>query len=74
MSEEFTRQSDVDGFTIVYRFLRAPKIHLLRAWESCNTDDARRKQKVEGSREVLLTVLKGKRAVACQRCFPGPKE
>lgn len=68
------RLSNVDGYTIVYRKNRSPKIHLLRAYESCNVDDSPRKERVKGSRENLLMALKGKRSVACLRCFPGPDE
>jgi hypothetical protein len=71
------RRSNVDGYTIVYRTRRAPKIHLLRAWNSCNTE--RRKSgrdtvRVKGSRELLMEVLEGRRADECLRCFPGPDE
>lgn len=66
------RLSDVDGYTIVYRTGRSPRIHLLRSYESCNVDDAASKQRVKGSREKLLQKLEGKRSTPCLRCFPLP--
>ncbi len=74
---EYQRSSTVDGYTIVYRTGRAAKIHLLRAWNSCNTErgkSGRDTVVVQGSRENLLMALEGKRAVSCKRCFPAPAE
>lgn len=73
---EYYRLSDVDGYTIVYRKGRSPKIHLLRAWNACNTERVKsgtNTEAVKGSRENLLMVLAGKRSVACLRCFPLPQ-
>lgn len=71
------RMSNVDGFTVVRRNGRRPKIHLLRPWNECNTtrgksgDDTVR---VKGGREHLMTTLgeMGYRrgGVDCRRCFP----
>ncbi len=69
------RLSDVDGYTIVYRPGRSPRIHLLRAFNECNTEKGKAGRdtvRVQGSRESLLEVLDGKRCIACLRCFPPP--
>ncbi len=74
---DYQRGSDLDGFTIVYRTGRAARIHLLRAWNACNTErgkSGRDTVSVEGSRESLLMALEGKRAIECKRCFPAPSE
>lgn len=73
--QEYQRNSDTDGFTVVYRTGRAARIHLLRPYNSCNTErskSGRNTYRVEGGRENLLMALKGKRATECRRCFPSP--
>ncbi len=81
MTEEkaYERLSDVDGFTVVQRVGRRPRIHLLRAWNACNTEEGKAGSdvvRVKGSRENLvekLAELGYKRGgVACKRCFPAP--
>jgi len=77
MEMEFERKSDVDGFTVIWRKNRAPKVHLLRSWDECNVELARKRgsevTSVAGSREALLGVLQGRRVNWCKRCFPQPK-
>lgn len=67
---EMIKQSNVFGFTVVMRAGKRPRSHLLRPYESCNTDDALHKQHFEGSMEQLA--VKFGRTVPCLRCFPGP--
>ncbi len=74
---KYERKSDVDGFTIVYRVGRAARIHLLRPWNSCNTEkrkSGRDTESVKGSRENLLMALSGTRAIGCKRCFLPPSD
>lgn len=77
-SGHFERKSDVDGFTVIWRRNRSPKVHLLRSWGECNVEQARKKgtpvDSIEGSRENLLDLLGGRRAAWCHRCFPTPDE
>lgn len=64
---------EVEGYTIVKREGRAPRVHLLRPYEQCNVDDAEEKVKVEGGRgEVLreLSRMGYRRATSCKWCFP----
>lgn len=68
---EFVRNSNLDGFTVVRRIGKRPRVHMLRPFESCNTDDAPHKDRFAGSAEVLIS--KFGRVVPCLRCFPGPK-
>lgn len=74
---QYERRSDVDGYTIVWRRGRAPKVHLLRSWDECNVELARKAgvktEGVPGSRELLMERLHGKAAEACLRCFPQPE-
>jgi hypothetical protein len=70
------RMSDVDGYTIVERTARRPKIHLLRPWNECNTERGKSGSdtiRVKGSREALMTKLfeMGYRngGEECRRCF-----
>ncbi len=73
---DYQRMTDVAGFTIVYRKGRAARVHLLRPWNSCNTEHrkaGRDTVTVEGSRENLLMTLDGRRAIECKRCFPAPR-
>lgn len=67
---EYQKLSDVEGFTVVIRTNKRHRTHLLRAYESCNVDDAVKKDRFIGSREDL--VVKYGRTIPCQRCFPGP--
>lgn len=70
------RNSDVDGFTVVRRNGRSPKIHELRPWNECNSTRSKSGSntfRVMGSREVLgeaLARIKAKRGESCRRCFP----
>jgi hypothetical protein len=76
LMEEFERKSDVDGFTVIFRPHRSPKVHLLRSWGECNVELARKRgsdvQSVVGSREALLSVIESRRVAWCKRCFPQP--
>jgi hypothetical protein len=79
VEETYERRSDVDGFTIVPRKGRRPRIHLLRAWNECNTEEEKAGEdvvRVAGSREVLDEALVGlgflRGGIACKRCFPEP--
>lgn len=70
------RHSDVDGFTIVERKGRRPRIHLLRPWNECNTERGKSGSdtvRVEGSREQLAIALSEmgyqRGGVGCRRCF-----
>ena len=75
----YERRSDVDGFTIVPRRGRRPRIHLLRAWNECNTEEEKAGEdvvRVAGSREVLAEKLVelgfSRGGIPCKRCFPPP--
>jgi len=70
------RLSDVDGFTIVERKGRSPRVHLLRPWNECNTEKGKSGSdtiRIRGSRELLqmklgeLSYRHG--GIACRRCF-----
>lgn len=81
LGEANMRHSDVDGFTIVERRGRRPRVHLLRPWNECNTEKGKSGSdtiRIEGSREQLAIILSemGYRrgGVACRRCFPHPAE
>lgn len=77
MSQNYERKSDVDGFTIIERPGRTPMVHLLRSWDECNVELARKRGSavsgVVGSRETLMAILPGRRVRWCRRCFPAPK-
>ena len=75
-TSHYERKSDVDGFTVVARKGRRPKIHLLRPWNECNTTrgkSGKDTMRVKGSREHLMKALAehGFRhgGIACLRCF-----
>jgi len=74
--EHKERLSDVDGFTIVEREGRSPRIHLLRPWNECNTEKGKSGTdtvRVRGSREQLtkrLGEMGYRSAISCRRCFP----
>lgn len=72
MDDDFERRTDVDGYSIIERKGRSPRIHLLRPYGSCLVDDDA--IKVEGSRELLMHNLRGRRASECRRCFPRPED
>jgi hypothetical protein len=78
LMQEFERKSDVDGFTVIFRPHRSPKVHLLRSWDECNVELARKRgsevQSVPGSREALLGVIEARKVAWCKRCFPQPKD
>lgn len=69
------RLSDVDGFTIVERNGRRPRVHLLRPWNECNTEKGKSGAdtvRITGSREQLahkLSEMGYRGGVACKRCF-----
>jgi hypothetical protein len=69
------RNSDVDGYTIIPRTGRSPKIHLLRPWNECNTEKAKSGSdtfRIEGGREQLAEALArmgARRGDPCRRCF-----
>lgn len=81
MADAGIRHSTVDGFTIVDRKGRRPKIHLLRPWNECNTEKGKSGAdtvRVEGGKEQLAAELSRlghqRGGVACRRCFPRPDE
>jgi hypothetical protein len=70
------RLSDVDGYTIVQRTGRRPRIHLLRPYNQCNTErskSGRDTVRVEGSRERLALKLSElgyqRGGIGCRVCF-----
>lgn len=70
---EFHVLTEIEGFTVVVRANKHPRVHQLRPFESCNTDDAHQKERIKGSRELI--VRKFGPAIACARCFPNaPRE
>lgn len=81
MADAGIRHSDVDGFTVVERKGRRPKIHLLRPWNECNTERGKSGAdtiRVEGGTEQLALELSRlgyqRGGVACRRCFPRPDD
>lgn len=68
------RRSDLDGFTIIPRAGRAPRVHLLRPYPECHASGDKRAIRIEGGREHLQAALAelGARTggSACRRCFP----
>lgn len=69
------RMSEAEGFTIVQRNQRSPKVHKYPHSNSCNTEKSKSGRDtitVMGSRELLnekLAELGYRRSVACRRCF-----